>query len=957
MVVCLFLFVWFLAGLPHKAEAYTTTFTASGSWQAPAGVTSVTVEAWGGGGAGGGRTTNGVSGGAGGGAYASKTITVTPLTSYSYTIGAGGVGGTGNGPNGADTLWADGSALKAAGGKGGASTTTKGLGATTADSVGDIKFKGGDGADGASTIGGGGGGGAGSTAAGNNASGGTGGITQTQDGGAGGNYGNNVNGLAGALFGAGGGGVYRTSGSRSGGTGGAGAIRITYKSTSTLSTQSGYYMGNGTSSRSITGLGFAPDFVLIKADTTAGAAAFKTSLMPGANMAVVTATADNTASNLILDSNGFTVGASASVNTANVRYTWIAFKGSDCTATGIFCVGQYTGTGAATKTVNTGFQPNFVMVKRTTAVAAHFHTASQPANETLYLINAIRDTTGNFIKTFGSSGFDVGVTDNAASGVYTYIAFKNTANTFAEGTYAGNAADYRNITGVGFQPDIVMVKNATNATANSTSPVMSNPASYGDNATVLSATANAANYIQNVQSDGFQVGTNVFVNGTGDTYYWVSFKGVPPPLASGTFKMKTGTYTGNGTGQSISGLGFTPDLVIIKDNSTNYQVFRTSLMKGDTTAYLSNAVANFAIGITAMDIDGFTLGASTIVNTSANTYHWQAFGGAWNPETKSGAADFAVGALTGNGLDNRNITGLPWQPDFVAMKRNSTSAGVWRSSAMAGDLSTLFGASPEAANYIQTLNSDGFQIGSNAAVNTSASLMYWFSFKNGSGFAAGSYTGNSTDNRNITGVGFQPDLVWVKRSTAVNGVSRPSSLSGDTTQYFANLANVTDRIQDLNSDGFQVGGNQTETNAASGIYRYIAWRDILNIAVSVSITTDGTVSYGTLGSGQNTSTVQLTDTQTAKNDGNVTADLNIKTDAPAGWSIGASPGSDIFVHEFSVSGGNNWTKFLTQDTYQSLATNLAADATQNFDLRFTAPNPSTSASQKTLTITVQAVQH
>ena len=45
----------------------TQTFTSSGSWTAPAGVTSVTVECWGGGGGGGGKTTGkGGDGGTGG---------------------------------------------------------------------------------------------------------------------------------------------------------------------------------------------------------------------------------------------------------------------------------------------------------------------------------------------------------------------------------------------------------------------------------------------------------------------------------------------------------------------------------------------------------------------------------------------------------------------------------------------------------------------------------------------------------------------------------------------------------------------------------------------------------------------------------------------------------------------------------------------------------------------------
>lgn len=60
----------------------TDTFTADGQWTVPAGITEVTVEAWGGGAGG---TPN--VGGGGGGAYSRKTLTVTPTDVYDVTVG------------------------------------------------------------------------------------------------------------------------------------------------------------------------------------------------------------------------------------------------------------------------------------------------------------------------------------------------------------------------------------------------------------------------------------------------------------------------------------------------------------------------------------------------------------------------------------------------------------------------------------------------------------------------------------------------------------------------------------------------------------------------------------------------------------------------------------------------------------------------------------------------------
>jgi hypothetical protein len=73
-----------------------TSFTASGTWTAPAGVTSAQVILVGAGGGGGGGSAAVAAGGGGAGAVVVKNINVTPLTTYSVSIGAGGQGGLGS---------------------------------------------------------------------------------------------------------------------------------------------------------------------------------------------------------------------------------------------------------------------------------------------------------------------------------------------------------------------------------------------------------------------------------------------------------------------------------------------------------------------------------------------------------------------------------------------------------------------------------------------------------------------------------------------------------------------------------------------------------------------------------------------------------------------------------------------------------------------------------------------
>jgi hypothetical protein len=235
------LFSFFLIGQT------TETFTTSGSWVCPAGVTEVKVEAIGGGA--GGRTTESTNGhtggGGGGGAYAVRdAITVVPSTSYSFTVGSGG-GASTAGNNSTATI--NGITITAVGGNvGGASGTssTGGTGGASGSCVGDNAYSGGDGGGGQGAnsggwkgSGGGGGSGAGSSGAGNNGadastitSPGDGGAVKANYGGAGGAGGYNTTGsnapTTDGYYGGGGGGAGHSG--NAGGTGRTGAFIFTY---------------------------------------------------------------------------------------------------------------------------------------------------------------------------------------------------------------------------------------------------------------------------------------------------------------------------------------------------------------------------------------------------------------------------------------------------------------------------------------------------------------------------------------------------------------------------------------------------------------------------------------------------------------------------------------------------------------------------------------------------------
>ena len=214
----------------------SNTTAGNSTWTCPAGVSSATVYCIGGGG--GSNYTRYRQGGAGG-SSAYKNITITPNTTYNYTVGAGGAVGTSgstSGGNGGSTYFGNSTAGSSSGAMvlavGGNGSTSTGVNIGTITSNIGTSFSGGaGGAANGSNGPGAGGGGAGSGSNGGNGAdatssgagaGGTGG-TGTYAGGAGGGAS-----AAGSVPGGGGGG---SSSDGAGGAGGVGKLVIEYYAT------------------------------------------------------------------------------------------------------------------------------------------------------------------------------------------------------------------------------------------------------------------------------------------------------------------------------------------------------------------------------------------------------------------------------------------------------------------------------------------------------------------------------------------------------------------------------------------------------------------------------------------------------------------------------------------------------------------------------------------------------
>ena len=158
------------------------------------------------------------------------------------------------------------------------------------------------------------------------------------------------------------------------------------------------------------------------------------------------------------------------------------------------------------------------------------------------------------------------------------------------------------------------------------------------------------------------------------------------------------------------------------------------------------------------------------------------------------------------------------------------SAGAARSMQRYSGMTTSFrfDAATGLANVVNSLDADGFSVGNTAEANTNGTVYHYVAVNEVAGaIKKGSYTGNASDDRNITGVGFQPDYLMIRANdtaTARSGHQRPASLAGGSSQFWANVANTANGIQLLQADGFQVG-TDASVNGASPTFHYLAFKN------------------------------------------------------------------------------------------------------------------------------------
>lgn len=260
-----------------------------------------------------------------------------------------------------------------------------------------------------------------------------------------------------------------------------------------------------------------------------------------------------------------------------------------------------------------------------------------------------------------------------------------------------------------------------------------------------------------------------------------------PTIADGGDYFNAVLYTGNGSTQSITGVGFQPDFVWVKARSIAYANRLYDAVRGFTKELYSNltdAESTETNTITAVSSDGFSLGNALGVNGNTQTFvawNWKANGAGSSNTAGTTSATVSVNTTSGFSIITATTPstytshtvghGLGVTPAFIIYKeRNQTSNWqCWhRSLSGATNLIQLTGGVEQSGAFWGTHTSTVIACGGGIQTGLSAPLVM-YAFAEVPGYSAfGSYTGNNSDDGPFIYTGFRPAF-FIAKDTVTSG--------------------------------------------------------------------------------------------------------------------------------------------------------------------------------------------
>jgi hypothetical protein len=327
-------------------------------------------------------------------------------------------------------------------------------------------------------------------------------------------------------------------------------------------------------------------------------------------------------------------------------------------------------------------------------------------------------------------------------------------------------------------------------------------------------------------------------------------------------------YTGDGsTSNAISNLGFSPDLVWIKQRSSPDSAYSNSLVdtvRGRSKVIYSQrnnaeATSTSTQDLVSFDSDGFTVGTNnqTASNGSSKEYVawcWKAGGTASSDDSgditvsrsTNSASKFTIATWTGNGSSGSTIAhGLGVKPAMTFIKKlNATAAiGVWHQGFNDGDydsfgelLSDTSWYSNQGVNghFSAAPGTDFLTLTAYGQVNTSSDSYVGYFWANVEGMQKFShYVGNGNADGPYIYTGFRPRLLVVKRTSSSGGwrvydTARHTFNPNDAIVRWNDdgYEDTANQPIDFLSNGFKIRSSNQYLNESGGDFIYMAWADV-----------------------------------------------------------------------------------------------------------------------------------
>ena len=325
----------------------------------------------------------------------------------------------------------------------------------------------------------------------------------------------------------------------------------------------------------------------------------------------------------------------------------------------------------------------------------------------------------------------------------------------------------------------------------------------------------------------------------------------------------TKLYTGNGSaGNSITGVGFQPDWVWIKNRNNTESHALFDAVRGVTKRIASNASGaeeTNANTVTAFGADGFTVGTNAGVNGNGITtvaWNWKAGGGQGSSNTDGSinttytsvntTAGFSISQYTGTGSAATVGHGLGAVPKVMIIKNLGQSVDwtVYHASIGATKNLHLNTSDAEATSSAffndTTPTSSVFSISSANGTNSSGQNLVAYCFAEKKGFSKfSSYTGNGNANGSFVYTGFKPAMIIFKIYNGGTGSwviydSKRNTFNVVNSALFPDLNNAEETADngfecevDMLSNGFKLrgSGNAYWMNQSGWKYIYMAFAE------------------------------------------------------------------------------------------------------------------------------------